>query len=521
MKKILPILLLIIQLPCANAQTPSWIRSYMLPGKSNDTYITQMQTIKGPNHSVYVSAEIQQSGIVTFGGTQSDVVLKYSENGTLEWMRSTDSIVMFGSGLIAVDKVGSVYQSGIKRDSAIWNSYITKYSSDGNFEWNHITHNPNKRATGNQVITMDSGQVILLTCWQYVFSVTKFSSIGDLVWNYVDSSTDNGMSAILNIDQNGNVLVCANPGNNTLLLKLDRDGNRVWRKTMTVNQEMFLTQSIQTDMNNCIYLLSNPDNLDGNCTVLATKLDPNGKLIWQKELINNSRCNAVGGMVMDEMANLYIASSLHPNSGYKDSIVYFKMDSSGQILQTNYYSGINTFDDLHAGITIDKDHNCYIYGQSNAYSGIVESLLLKWNQDGVLIDSIHHNFLNLSNETIYSLAIDPSGEMIVSGIAKDSIQSGIFTMGFAKNTGLERENITESNLLIYPNPAQNEIRLQSNQHTQFKKAMIYDALGKLISQPSISSMNTIDISGLCDGIYQCIGYDKEGQSYSSKLVVMH
>lgn len=512
MKNLLAILMMLTGASPCWAQYPNWIREYSVPNSNADSYVTQMQTLSGPNHAVYVSAGIQQ------GVLGSNLILKYSESGTLEWMRSEDSSELFSSGLITLDKTGAVYQCGIKH-STLWSSYLNKFSPDGNILWQHTSQFPNKRATANYVLTNDSDQVVLLTCWQNVFTVTKYSPGGDELWNYVDSANDNQLPAIMNLDPDGNILVCANPLDNTLLVKLDGMGKKQWSKSLNASPGYFYTVSIQMDKSGCIYLLSNPETVDNTCHIAVSKLDPKGSQIWQHEYFNNSDCNKARGLVLDKNANLYAAASLHPNSGFKDSLVLLNLDSAGQLLHTLYYSGRTSVDDIPTAIALDATNNCYITGQS-IIDGLGETFIVEWNSSAELFDSVHYSFLQSNDEAAYSIAVNESGEVFISGTTKDNNQKGIFTMGFSKFTGLKNETPNELSLLIYPNPAKDEITLRSNPHETFRTALIYDAIGKLIKQVVVSATNTVDIGDLASGMYQCIAIDQRGLAFSSKLVIV-
>ncbi|GEM_PF-6133590 len=62
------------------------------------------------------------------------------------------------------------------------------------------------------------------------------------------------------------------------------------------------------------------------------------------------------------------------------------------------------------------------------------------------------------------------------------------------------QDISKKEIQIYPNPAQNQINLQTDENIQ--KLNIYDMSGKLVlTQTHLSSGNSVDISGLGKGLY--------------------
>ena len=73
--------------------------------------------------------------------------------------------------------------------------------------------------------------------------------------------------------------------------------------------------------------------------------------------------------------------------------------------------------------------------------------------------------------------------------------------------------LNQSNITLYPNPATNQINVKGN----YKLLQIYNSVGELIMTIS-NNTKTIDISALANGLYFIKGVDENDVVFSSKLI---
>ncbi len=106
-----------------------------------------------------------------------------------------------------------------------------------------------------------------------------------------------------------------------------------------------------------------------------------------------------------------------------------------------------------------------------------------------------------------SLSLSADGSIIVVGAllnddsANDAGQVMVFDLIAVLSV---EENFSESNIMIYPNPASHQITLAYNGQKQLQEGMITDINGKIIQQIDLKDFNQvqqIDISLLAKGIY--------------------
>jgi hypothetical protein len=96
---------------------------------------------------------------------------------------------------------------------------------------------------------------------------------------------------------------------------------------------------------------------------------------------------------------------------------------------------------------------------------------------------------------------------------------GLGTFSWSQLTGcvlLGTAETKEESLLIYPNPANNQVTIH-NQSAE-SQLIIYDSSGKLVMQYAMSTeKNTIDISALPKGLYLMV-LKNEKTIRTSKLI---
>jgi len=107
----------------------------------------------------------------------------------------------------------------------------------------------------------------------------------------------------------------------------------------------------------------------------------------------------------------------------------------------------------------------------------------------------------------------PSGTILVS-----DMQYGLFVLKPSIDLDIHQE-IKQSNLSIYPNPAQNELKIGLPNKEKLSSVSVYDSTGSLILKNTTTiANNTLDISPLNSGIY-ILKVQGLTTSYQEKLIV--
>lgn len=107
----------------------------------------------------------------------------------------------------------------------------------------------------------------------------------------------------------------------------------------------------------------------------------------------------------------------------------------------------------------------------------------------------------------------PSGTILVS-----DMQHGLFVLKPSIDLDIHQE-IKQTNLSIYPNPAQNELKIGLPNKEKLSSVSVYDSTGSLILKNTTTiANNTLDISPLNSGIY-ILKVQGLTTSYQEKLIV--
>ncbi|MDG1145732.1 MAG: choice-of-anchor B family protein [Flavobacteriales bacterium] len=107
----------------------------------------------------------------------------------------------------------------------------------------------------------------------------------------------------------------------------------------------------------------------------------------------------------------------------------------------------------------------------------------------------------------------PSGTILVS-----DMQYGLFVLKPSIDLDIHQE-IKQTNLSIYPNPAENELKIGLPNKEKLSSVSVYDSTGSLILKNTTTiANNTLDISPLNSGIY-ILKVQGLTTSYQEKLIV--
>jgi hypothetical protein len=151
------------------------------------------------------------------GATRTNVVTKYSTNGTLLWQRTSTVGIPYG---ITVSSTGSVYVVGDKG--------MARYTNSGNLNWTKA---------GNFEEIMISGSNLYT---RYRTNVFKFDGNGKQLWKRTQSGLTSPSFADMKGDGNGNVYLvgkhnASSTNRDAFIRKLNSSGSVLWTRTYGTN----------------------------------------------------------------------------------------------------------------------------------------------------------------------------------------------------------------------------------------------------------------------------------------------
>ncbi len=196
------------------------------------------------------------------------------------------------------------------------------------------------------------------------------------------------------------------------------------------------------------------------------------------------------------------------NNGMTEPVVYSLLVSGTTILAA-------TLDGLYASVDDGSNWNsislgipyftayCFAKSGSNLYMGTDKGIFLSTN-DGATWDSIN---TGLTNRNVEMLAIN--GTYLFA----NERQTGVWRRPLTEIIGMKEINKLDD-LALFPNPAIDEINIETPQTLQEAFVSVYNINGVLLfSQPIHESKTVIDISMLATGVY----FIKLNSNKSSKV----
>jgi len=526
MKKILLFLAIInFSSIISYAQVQNWLWA-----KSSDDSIS--------NSSLASSVAVDASGnafvagyfvapSITFGsttlisaGSENIFLAKYDAVGNVLWAKSAGGIKNDCATSVAVDASGNIYVAGIFQSPTItfgstilmnlgvFNIYLAKYDTIGNVLWAKsaggtglkevssiaLDASGNIYVTGefrNAPITFDS--ITLTNVGYNDMFLAKYDAVGNVLWAKSAGGTGSDGACSVSVDASGNAFVAGyfqDPsitfGSTTLtsagsldifLAKYDAVGNVLWAKSAG-DTSADMAYSVAIDVSGNIYVsgaFESPTITFGSTilknagfsnTFLA-KYDATGNELWAKSADSSSIDGIIRSITIDAFGYIYAIGyfksptiTLGPftltNAG-SQNIFLAKYDALGNVLWAKCAGG--TSSDDAGSVTADASGAIYISGYFGSHS-------------------INFGSTILTNKG----AID---------------NDNMFLAKLSSTVGINKFNNTL--ISIYPNPAINNITIETPQQATIKVLNIQGQLMKTLS--TSANKTNIDVSALPNGFY--------------------
>ena len=412
--------------------TVEWIAVYNGPGNGED-YISDLAI--DPLGNVYVTGP--SYGI----GTNYDfATIKYDRDGNEIWMKRYNGLGNYWDRAqsIAVDPMGNVYVTG---ESSVGGTgldydYATiKYDKDGNEIWVKSYNGPENYMdcasdlvvdhTGNIYVTGNSHGIT--TDWD--FATIKYDKDGNEIWVARYNGPGNGYDAlpVLTVDPVGNIYVTGESlGIGTYsdyaTIKYDRDGNEIWvARYNSPSNRTDRSKSIAVDHRGNVFVTGYSPGIGTSRDYTTVKYDRDGNEIWV------ARYNGPGNFLdyatdiaVDHRGNIFVTGysagtwgDYHSNTIY-DSVT-IKYDRNGKEIWVAKYSGPgNGYDGTHS-IAIDPSGNIYVTGMSYGSGTADDTITIKYDRDGKEVWVARHNGPGNGNDFSGSIISDPLGNVYIAG----------------------------------------------------------------------------------------------------------
>jgi uncharacterized delta-60 repeat protein len=234
-----------------------------------------------------------------------------------------------------------------------------------------------------------------------------------------------------------------------------------------------------------------------------------------------------------------IDNSFVSGTGFEDGDIYsIMLQTDGKIIAAGYflsYNGISTkhiirlnedgtiditfntgsgINDYTKALAIQADNKLLIGGYFTSYNNTTANSLARLNADGTFDSSfdIGTGF----DSIVYSLASMSNGNIIaVGGFSSYNGTQTKRIIRLASSKSLVVDEFQKTNFLLYPNPATNQLNL--NTDIDLKSFEIHDLNGKKVLSSKITTKQ-IDISNLPKSVYIINIQTSEGELIKKFIV---
>ena len=535
MKKIIILISAIIFSVNVFSQAVDWLWARAAGGSNND-YGNSVAT-DGSGH-VYMTGFFESASI-TFGtttlfnagptGTPDMFLAKYDSLGNVLWAKSAGGNYYDKSYSVAVDGNGNIFVTGYFYSATIVFGTVT-------------LNNPG------------AGYADMF--------IVKYNSGGTVLWAKSAGGIDSDISYCVATDGNGNVyatgyfispsitfgtITLNNPGypaSEIFIVKYNASGTVLWAKS-TGGVYADAGSGVAVDGSGNVFLTGNFTSStvtfgtttltsSGGSNIFITKYDSTGTVRWARTS-EGSSADYGNAVATDGNGNVYVTGyySYFPiifgtdtldNAGQSDLFVV-KYDSVGSVLWSRSAGGSN--DDIGISVATDGSGNIYLTGHffSSSITFGTTSLINDGNNDIFVVkyNSAGNAFWakragGVAPESGQGVAIDAYDNVYVTGIFNSTSLS--FGTTVLNNSGAGSSDIFLARIdsfdvgieepgydravCIFPNPATNEIKVQSSTF-KVQRVEIYDVMGQKCLTPTLSKGEgvsaSINVSELIAGIY--------------------
>ena len=255
------------------------------------------------------------------------------------------------------------------------------------------------------------------------FVTIKYSPAGTPLWTvtYDGPASADDFPVALAVDSTGNVIVTgSSKGSGTGLdfatIKYDPNGNVLWTARYNgpgINKDD-VPAALSVDLLGNVYVTGSAKVGDkwGFATV---QYDPDGNQLWAVRYTggNLSDDEAVA-LTVDAGGSVYVAGkSKGPGSDFDYATV--KYDALGNLIWAARYIGPGNSPDVPAQVAVDADGNVHVTGTSKGNNSDFDYATVKYDAHGRQLWLVRYNGLKNKADRATSLALDPSGNVIVTG----------------------------------------------------------------------------------------------------------
>jgi len=336
---------------------------------------------------------------------------------------------------IATDSLGNVYVTGYSKGSGTSYDYTTiAYDTSGNQLWIAIYNGPVNGYDQAVDLEVDSFGNIYVTGFSYGdgtnydFATIAYDSSGNQLWVARYNGPGNGYDNAVDmaIGSSGNVYVTGRSegigtGIDFVTIAYDSLGNQLWvtRYNAPANDNDY-PYGMAIDSLENVYVT-------GYCYLSATNYDYTtiaydsaGSQLWVAEYDSPSNGQDIAeDIATDSFSNVYVTGrSLASGTSWDYATVAY--DTSGNQLWVARYNGpVNSYDCAH-NIAVDPSGNVYVSGESDGDGTYRDYTTVVYNSLGNQLWAARYNGPGNGLDRANAISLDSLGNVYVTGYSYDN-----------------------------------------------------------------------------------------------------
>ena len=470
-------------------------------------------------------------------------LIKYNTNGTLDTTFDTDGIVItefeYSTDdlkkiiVLPNDKIIAVGTSRYRQPNNAYfsNIVLSKYNSNGSLDTSfgdlgkvYAVFGENVYSLLNSFVQTD-GKIIVNAYYSVFPSNDLFF---ELIRFNSDGTLDTTFGTNGKILTNQGVFTLMNPMDGKFLFEsvnyLPSGDYEHIIKRYTNNGSIdttFGTNGAVTYNNgNSPYDLKFALQQDGKILVSGTSYSSgsNSQFFTLRYTVDGSLDNTFGtnGQVITPMQGYVYSNFVQSDGkivvvGMSGGLSSVRYNSNGTI-DTSYgtngiaFSSLDNYNQIST-VFLQPDNKILVaLSQYNPNQNPSDFKIKRINDDGILDNDfggdngITTSFYNGYNEA-FSIGLQSDNKIIIAGTANNGINSD-FALTRLGNNVLDVEDFNENgvNLIIYPNPAKDILKIITSTEIEIQEYFIYNMLGEIVSR-SFENNLVVDVSHFSSGIY--------------------
>ena len=397
----------------------------------------QRQWLLNGNSDCFYNAVVADNSRNIYITGENDVcyTIKADSQGTILWERSYDYTGRGDRGVsVALDNDNNVYVADESWGpiNFCMDYNLIKYSNIGTELWVRRFNGPAAACDEVSKVAVDSWNNIIMggyvggigTLWDY--GIVKYEPTGNFIWSasYQGPPCDEFVKS-LQIDDSGNVYTSGygwgnESGLDYLTLKYNSNGTQQWFKRFNgTSNDSDIALSSSMDINSRLLVTGGSKGTSSGFDYLTVRYSGSSSQDLMLNYNGPGNGDDIANLVLtDDQGNIYVTGkSFGTGSDYDFATI--KYNENGIVQWISRYNGIVNSADEASSMIYDDSGNVYVTGKSTGSSTGSSTgydyLTIKYNSSGVQQWIARYNGTGNSEDEANSIAVDPSGNVYVTG----------------------------------------------------------------------------------------------------------